>query len=84
MGSFWLDENLAEKGPAKHRQEGVQGVRCKYTKFRAPEGQCWVTEGGVGWSSGGGLDGRVFTMDGEGMGGGNRSWCGGLQVQHSH
>ena len=35
--------------------------------------------GGVGWSSGGGLDGWVFTMGGGGVGGGSKPWCGGLQ-----
>ena len=35
--------------------------------------------GGVGWSSGGGLDGWVFTMGGGGVGGGSKAWCGGLQ-----
>jgi hypothetical protein len=58
----------------RHKQEGVQG----YAVSRAPERQCWVTGGGVGWSSGGGLDGWVFTMGGGGVGGGSNSWCGGL------
>ena len=40
--------------------------------------------GGVGWSSGGGLDGLVFTMGGGGMGGGSKPWCGGLQHCHQN
>ena len=42
------------------------------------EKSSWVTGGGVGWSSGGGLDGWVFTMGGGGVDGGSKAWCEGL------